>query len=425
MDDTSGILPHDTDLDHSTRFVLLEQVSTTGHNLLWKAQRDGRMWMLKGLKPEFSHDAMYRQLLSKEYTVMQQLQHPSVPHVVEMTNVDGLGQCIVMEYIDGETLDQWLADKPVCRLRLRVMETMLDALEYVHQKQIVHRDLKPSNIMVTHNGHNLKIIDFGLADTDCHTILKQPAGTPHYMSPEQMTTNVADARNDIYSLGCILRQMHLGWHLSGVWSRCTADIQHRYQSIHQLRRAIHLRQTMLWLVPLSLTILALLTYILLLHNAKRLDSEMLASVTHSQQTLQLQHQRDSLAISMMRDSLHVMQQKEEEQKAHQRYVSEVKERGIELMKKTVRDERLEYLLNYEIYHEINKEKHNEINKQYSAACDNINKCLQTYIDTCSGLLDSERGALMTIIFHEYGNLTTQIFENRNKLLEEKEKKQKQ
>ena len=59
---------------------------------------------------------------------------------------------------------------------------------YIHAKQIVHRDLKPSNIMITHNGNHVKLIDFGLSDNDDFALLKQPAGTPGYISPEQIVS---------------------------------------------------------------------------------------------------------------------------------------------------------------------------------------------------------------------------------------------
>ena len=61
----------------------------------------------------------------------------------------------------------------------------MDALEYIHGKQTAHRDLKPSNIMITRNGQHVKLIDFGLSDTDDYAVYKQPAGTEGYISPEQ------------------------------------------------------------------------------------------------------------------------------------------------------------------------------------------------------------------------------------------------
>ena len=98
---------------------------------------------------------------------------------------DEFGPCIVMEYIDGVTLDKFLEGKPSKQLRRKVVDQLIDALAYIHGKQIVHRDLKPSNILVTRNGSNVKIIDFGLSDADDYAILKQAAGTLKYMAPEQ------------------------------------------------------------------------------------------------------------------------------------------------------------------------------------------------------------------------------------------------
>ena len=84
----------------------------------------------------------------------------------------------------------------------KIAEELMDAVGYLHSKGIVHRDLKPENILITRNGEHLKLIDFGLADSDSYAILKQPAGTSGYMSPEQKVTAVADVRNDIYRRLC-------------------------------------------------------------------------------------------------------------------------------------------------------------------------------------------------------------------------------
>ena len=118
-----------------------------------------------------------------------------------------------MEYVDGQTLDKFLANNPTKKDTLIVLAELLKAVAYVHDKQIIHRDIKPTNIMVLSDGHHIKLIDFGLADSEAYEILKQPCGTEGYVSAEQRN-DVNDVRNDIYSIGCIMKEMRLGWQMS-------------------------------------------------------------------------------------------------------------------------------------------------------------------------------------------------------------------
>ena len=87
------------------------------------------------------------------------------------------------------------------------MGQLLDALEYLHNRQVMHRDLKPSNIMVTASGNRVKLIDFGVSDTASHAILKGPAGTRRYAAPELIAGEQVDSRADLYSLGMIAGEM--------------------------------------------------------------------------------------------------------------------------------------------------------------------------------------------------------------------------
>ena len=247
----------------SQTFTDVEILSTSEVNVVAKAKRYGRWWLLKGLKKEVAAEAGYQQRLRKELEILMLLQHPNVVAAYGIEVVEGLGRCIVMEYVDGVTLKEWLAEKPSRRMRLRVMLEIADSVAYVHTKGIVHRDLKPTNIIVTGNGRHVKLIDFGLADTDSHTILKQPAGTPDYMSPEQRQTAVADSRNDIYSMGVIMQQMDLGWRYRYIIKRCTLPIDRRYQQVEELQQAIvstegRIKSLIAWLGGLLIMLLLLL-----------------------------------------------------------------------------------------------------------------------------------------------------------------------
>lgn len=222
----------------SSQFSEAEEIPTKGFSLLVRAKRNGQWWMLKGLKPEYRNDFVYQELLRKEYNLLSQLKHHDVVAVSSMEQVAGYGECIVMEWIDGVTLRQWNGVKHTAKEKRRILAQLLDAVEYVHKKQVVHRDLKPENVMITNNGQNVKLIDFGLADTDSYAVFKQPAGTEGFIAPEQSNGSRPDSRNDIYSLGSIMALMHLGWWYRKVVNRCHESIEKRYSDIATLRKSL-------------------------------------------------------------------------------------------------------------------------------------------------------------------------------------------
>lgn len=216
-------------------FTDVEIISTSEVNIVAKAKRYGRWWLLKGLQPEKAQENAYQQRLRKELELMMPLQHPNIVNAVGLEKVEGLGECIVMDYVDGMTMKNWLATSPTLTNKRRVAKELIDAVGYLHSRGIVHRDLKPENIIITRNGEYVKLIDFGLADTDSYAILKQPAGTTEYMSEEQKVTAVADVRNDIYSLGVIFSEMGIGY--TSIINRCKLPINKRYQNIAELEDA--------------------------------------------------------------------------------------------------------------------------------------------------------------------------------------------
>ena len=248
-------------------------------------------------------------MLQKEFDIMSQLQHPMIVSVYSLEEVSGLGLCIVMEWIDGMTLGEWLKKKDNTLSQRRYMADMLsDALAYIHSRQTEHRDLKPSNIMVTHNGLHMKLIDFGLSDTDHYAILKAPAGTEGYMAP--------DGPSDIYSLGCILRELRLGWWSRLVIRKCCAPSIQRYTDIKTIKRDLH----RCWLWPrrilLFICFVALVTG---LYQQNRVQTQQgLQTVSDSLEVLKKEYKTKMTVEQTTTDSLRLqIKQVNEQREAEQ------------------------------------------------------------------------------------------------------------
>lgn len=184
--------------------------SASGYSRLFRCERYGKVHVLKALQPFYVNSVLHEQALRKEFNIGYQLEHPHICHTLGWEQVSGLGNCILMEYIDGVTLKELMEQGRLTdSLAYKIIGELCDALSYLHQKQIIHRDLKPANILVTHNGNNVKLIDFGLSDCDDYDILKMPAGTRYYLAPEVLQTDGVsiDLRADIYSLGVVIGEM--------------------------------------------------------------------------------------------------------------------------------------------------------------------------------------------------------------------------
>ena len=173
---------------------------------------------IKLLHSFLAEDKDFRNRFRREATTAAQLRHPNIVQVYDFEITDGIYYYIVMEYIDGGTLDTHLQSLEAAgRVMLlseavHIMQGLASALSYAHRRGMVHRDIKPSNVLTERAGR-VALTDFGIA-----RILGGPhftatgaiAGTPNYMPPEQGLGKPTDARSDIYSLATVLFQMVTG-----------------------------------------------------------------------------------------------------------------------------------------------------------------------------------------------------------------------
>ncbi|HEY9440242.1 MAG TPA: serine/threonine-protein kinase, partial [Streptomyces sp.] len=219
------------------RYRLLDVIGRGGMGEVWRARDEslGRQVAVKCLKPmgpqhDQSFTRVLRERFRREARVAASLQHRGVTVVHDFGEYEG-GLYLVMELLEGRNLSQLLEDNKQRPLPVDdvvdIAEQVADALDYTHRQGIVHRDLKPANIMRLTDG-TVKICDFGIARlghdigfTSRLTGTGIAMGTPHYMSPEQISGGEVDHRSDLYSLGCVLYEISTGvppFDLDDAWS---------------------------------------------------------------------------------------------------------------------------------------------------------------------------------------------------------------
>lgn len=168
---------------------------------------------LKMLRLDFANDEEFIRRFHREAQSATSLVHPNIVSIYDVGEEDGL-YYIVMEYVDGQTLKQYIQQNAPHRVdeALEIMKQLTSAISQAHQNHIVHRDIKPHNILIDRNG-NVKITDFGIAMALSATSITQTnsvLGSVHYLSPEQARGGTANKKSDIYSLGIVLFELLTG-----------------------------------------------------------------------------------------------------------------------------------------------------------------------------------------------------------------------
>lgn len=197
------------------RYEVQEIVGVGGMSVVYKAYDnvDDRIVAIKILKDEFLNNEEFKRRFKNESKAIALLSHPNIVKVYDVNFGEKL-QYIVMEYIDGITLKEYINKQGAITWNdaLFFMTQILRAVQHAHDKGIVHRDIKPQNIILLQNG-NIKVTDFGIARfsrSDTRTLTEQAIGSVHYIAPEQAKGEYTDEKADIYSLGVVLYEMLAG-----------------------------------------------------------------------------------------------------------------------------------------------------------------------------------------------------------------------
>ncbi|MBL8964209.1 MAG: serine/threonine protein kinase [Phycisphaerae bacterium] len=214
-------------------YTITREIGRGGMGVVYLA-RDSRLdrdVAIKALPEHLANDPDRLARFQREAKVLASLNHPSIGAIYGIEDADGL-QYLVLEYIEGQTLDGVLSRGPLpMEEAIDTAVQIADALDVAHEKGVIHRDLKPGNIMITTDGA-VKVLDFGLARTteaassmlanDESPTMTSPMrvhsptipgaimGTAGYMSPEQARGKPVDKRSDIFSFGCVLYEMLTG-----------------------------------------------------------------------------------------------------------------------------------------------------------------------------------------------------------------------
>ncbi len=198
------------------RYEIHELLGVGGMAVVYRAYDtiDDRMVAIKILKDEFAGNSDFLRRFRNESKAIAVLSHPNIVKVYDVSFGDRI-QYIVMEYVDGITLKQYLDQQKETvpwKEALHFTVQILRALQHAHEKGIVHRDIKPQNIMLLQDG-TIKVMDFGIARfarSETRTMTDKAIGSVHYIAPEQARGDVTDERADIYSVGVMLYEMLTG-----------------------------------------------------------------------------------------------------------------------------------------------------------------------------------------------------------------------
>lgn len=198
------------------RYEILRKIGDGGMAFVYQARDKllNRIVAVKVLRPEFVDDQEFLVKFKREAEAVASLSHPNIVNVYDVGE-DGKVHYIVMEYVDGQNLKEIIQDEGSLEeyTALDVAKQIARALSAAHRNGIIHRDIKPHNILISKDGRQVKVADFGIAkavSSSTMTNMGSVIGSVHYISPEQAKGKHLTSNADLYSLGIVLYEMIIG-----------------------------------------------------------------------------------------------------------------------------------------------------------------------------------------------------------------------
>ena len=229
----------------STDFTDIRPLHTSryGNSRVFTARFGGKKVIVKALKAECADDAACRASLKQEFDTTSMLDNKYIRKALDFVKIEGLGDCIVFEYLEGKPLSEHVRVGTLSEKQVKsILTEVCDALYYLHRNGLVHCNLNPENILVTANDYRVKLIDIGVPETrqdaDRELLIKEM----EFVAPEIIKGEDYDARADIYSLGKIMefigqRNISKQFHNAATHSTQFSKEQ-RFDTISDVRSAI-------------------------------------------------------------------------------------------------------------------------------------------------------------------------------------------
>ncbi len=281
----------------------LLHTSRYGNSRVYTANFNGKKVIVKALKEEYANDPACKESLKQEYETTSIFENKYIRKALDFVTIEGLGDCIIFEYIDGKSLAEHVRVGTLSEKQVKsVLTEVCDGLYYMHRNGVVHCNLNPDNIMVTASDCRAKLIDIGVPETkqdaDRELLIKEM----EFIAPEIIKGEDYDSRADVYSIGKIMEfigERNISKQFGAVATHCTQfSREQRFDSISDVRSAISKGHSFVKIIIIAVVaaILAILAFIYVPKIKANVEKERAQrlSVEFSRQVEQIQSQLPEL-----------------------------------------------------------------------------------------------------------------------------------